>query len=78
MEIPMSKEAEDALENAVKEMRQADSQYDDKIEFWNGLMNKYNTTGLAPIELMETPEGQQKLDKINKLISQGMVKKFGE
>jgi len=74
----MTKEAEIALDNEVKEMRKIDSLFDDKTHYWNAMMKKHNSTDLSPMELADTDSGQKMLDEINKKVSAEMIKKFGE
>jgi len=74
----MSKAAELDLERCVNRMREEDPRIDEKMAYWNHLMDKFNTTGLSPMQLSETAEGQKALDKINKTVGAGMTAKFGE
>jgi thiamine biosynthesis lipoprotein ApbE len=74
----MSKEAEAALENAVGEMQRADSQFEEKIKYWDSLVDKFNHTELSPMELNMTPEGAKILEGITAKVKAAMLKKFGE
>ena len=74
----MSKEAEAALENAVGEMQRADSQFEEKIKYWDSLVDKFNPTELSPMELNMTPEGAKIFEGITAKVKAAMLKKFGE
>ena len=74
----MTKEAEIALDNEVKEMRKIDFLFDEKTHYWNAMMKKHNPTDLSPMQLADTTSGQKLLDEINKKVSAEMIKKFVE
>jgi len=74
----MSKEAEDALENAINDLRAGDFQFDEKIKYWNGLVDKFNPTELGPMELNMTSEGAKILEGITAKVKAAMLEKFGE
>jgi hypothetical protein len=74
----MSIAGEQALEQAINELREVDSLFDEKVAYWNYLSGKFNTTGLSPMQLGKTPEGQAKLDVINAKVSAAMIAKYGE
>jgi hypothetical protein len=69
---------ERALEKAITELRERDTRFDDKIAYWNYLSDKFNTTGLSPMQLSKTLEGRTKLDVIKEKVSAAMIAKYGE
>ena len=74
----MSKQAEQALNQLMDDLRAKDPMVDDKMTYWNNLEQKFNTTGLSLMQLNETREGQIEANDICKKISAAMVAKFGE
>tara|TARA_R110002020_G_scaffold440356_1_gene650993 strand:+ start:316 stop:540 length:225 start_codon:yes stop_codon:yes gene_type:complete len=73
----MRKEAEDALENAINDLRAKDFTFDEKMKYWNGLVNKFNPTELGPMELSMTSEGAKILEGIMDKVKAAMLEKFG-
>ena len=74
----MGREAEQALIKANEEMRAEDHLFDEKVEYWHVMHDRFNTTGLSLMQLNETAEGKTKADDICQKIGAAMVAKFGE
>lgn len=74
----MGREAEQALIKANEEMRAEDHLFDEKVEYWHVMHDRFNTTGLSLMQLNETSEGKIKADDICQKIGAAMVAKFGE
>jgi hypothetical protein len=74
----MGHEAEQALIKANEEMRAEDHLFDEKVEYWHVMHDRFNTTGLSLMQLNETSEGKTKADDICQKIGAAMVAKFGE
>jgi|TARA_R100000479_G_scaffold73284_1_gene35435 hypothetical protein len=74
----MGHEAEQALIKANEEMRAEDHLFDEKVEYWHVMHDRFNTTGLSLMQLNETAEGKIKADDICQKIGAAMVAKFGE
>lgn len=74
----MGREAEQALIKANEEMRAEDHLFDEKVEYWHVMHDRFNTTGLSLMQLNETAEGKIKADDICQKIGAAMVAKFGE
>ena len=77
-EKEMSKQAEQDLMKANEEMRASDHLFDEKVAYWNAMVDKFNTTGLSLMQLNETADGQTKADDICRKVGAAMVAKFGE
>ena len=73
----MSKEAVQALADAVDALRVEDPNVDNKIAYYNDLTSTYMKaffpTVNSPMEL-----NQQQLDQLTAAVGAGMVAKFGE
>lgn len=73
----MSKEAVQALADAVDALRVEDPNVDNKIAYYNDLTSTYMKaffpTVKSPMEL-----DQQQLDQLTAAVGAGMVAKFGE
>ena len=67
----------EALQKAINAEIKRDASFMDKCNFHQAMMDKFNKTGLSPMQLADTPEGQAKLDIINRQVSDAMVEKFG-
>jgi len=78
LELIMSKQAEQALNQLMDDLRAKDPMVDDKMTYWNNLEQQFNTTGLSLMQLNETLKGQIEAADICKKISAAMVAKFGE
>ena len=75
----MGYEAEQALiKCALEQMRAEDHLFDEKVEYWQAMHDRFNTTGLSLMQLNETSEGKIKADDICQKIGAAMVAKFGE
>ena len=73
----MSKQAEQALADAVDALRAEDPNVDNKMAYYNELTSTYMKaffpTVNSPMEL-----NQQQLDQLTAAVGAGMVAKFGE
>jgi hypothetical protein len=71
-------QAEQDLMKANEEMRAADHLFDEKVAYWNAMVDKFNTTGLSLMQLNETDDGQIKANDICRKVGAAMIAKFGE